>query len=144
MEKYRVAIIDGQGGGIGKALVSRIRQEDLPIELIALGTNSAATAQMMKAGANHGATGENAICFQAGRVHFILGVVAILSANSLFGELSPTMANAIGTSDALKILLPLNRCDILVTCSDQVQLSDHIEHAIYLLKKEISNKQTQN
>ena len=137
MKQYQVGIIDGQGGGLGKALVMRLKQEKLPIRIVALGTNSAATAQMLKGGADIGATGENAICTQAGKMDFILGAVAILAANSLMGELSPAMACAVGSSEAVKILLPLNRCSILVTCTQEVMLKDHLDHAGELLKMKI-------
>lgn len=111
----RIAVIDGQGGGIGKHITQEIRKnfED-KIEVIALGTNSTATLQMLKAGANEGATGENAIVQNASKVDVITGSIAILAANSLLGELTPKMAEAIGESNAKKFLLPLNRVGITV------------------------------
>jgi hypothetical protein len=103
-------VIDGQGGGIGKAIIKRLRDvygED--IEILALGTNSLATSQMMKAGANRGATGENAIVNMSLSVDILVGPLAIIMANSMMGEVTPRMAEAISSSNALKILIPLTR-----------------------------------
>lgn len=106
----RIAVIDGQGGGIGKHIVEKLRRE-LPedFEILALGTNSLATSVMMRAGANEGATGENAIIYNASRIDCILGPVSILIPNALLGELTAPMAAAIAASPAKKILLPLAR-----------------------------------
>ena len=120
--KLRLAVVDGKGGGIGKALIERIKKEDLNIEIIALGTNSAATANMLKGGADEGATGENAIIYNSSRVDIIMGVVAIIMANSMMGELSPKMALAIGESDALKILIPTSRCNIKIAMPEEYNL----------------------
>lgn len=111
----RIAVIDGQGGGIGKAIVEKLRK-GLPedTEIIALGTNSLATSSMLKAGANEGATGENAIVLNAAKVDVLIGTIAIIAANSMLGELTPSMAQAIAASPAKKVLLPLNRCNIEV------------------------------
>jgi len=109
----RVAVIDGQGGGIGKHIVEKLRRE-MPedLEILALGTNSLATSIMMRAGANEGATGENAIIYNAARIDFILGPVSILIPNAMLGELTAGMAAAIAASPARKILLPLIRGNI--------------------------------
>ncbi|HAU30789.1 MAG: hypothetical protein XD78_1980 [Desulfotomaculum sp. 46_296] len=106
----RIAVIDGQGGGIGRHIMDKLRRE-LPenVELLALGTNSAATSVMLKAGANEGATGENAIIYSAQRVNLIVGPVSILIPHAMLGELTPGMAEAIALSPARKILLPLSR-----------------------------------
>ena len=92
-------MIDGQGGGIGRQYISALTSvlpKDLPVTIRALGTNSLATSNMLKGGANDGATGENAIVLNAGRSDIIVGVVAIVVANAILGELTPTMAQAIG------------------------------------------------
>lgn len=106
----RVAVIDGQGGGIGSLVVKRMREEFKDtIEILALGTNATATAAMMKARADKGATGENAIIWNSGRVDIIIGPLSIVLANAMLGELTPKMAEAIASSNAKKILLPLNQ-----------------------------------
>jgi len=110
MRRLRIGVVDGQGGGIGAALIKRLKEvygEDH--EIIALGTNAVATAQMMKARANRGASGENAICRTVAGLDVILGALSIVLANSMMGELTPKMAEAIASSPAPKILLPLTQ-----------------------------------
>jgi hypothetical protein len=121
----RIAVVDGQGGGIGRLIVEKMRQELGPgVHIFALGTNAVASSAMLKAGANEGASGENAVVFNAGRVDCIVGSVAIIAANSLGGELSPRMAEAIASSDAIKVLIPLNRSrlDIVGTIGESLPL----------------------
>lgn len=131
----RVAVIDGQGGGIGKAIVERFRKafED-NIEIIALGTNSLATSLMLKSGANEGATGENAIVYSASKVDIILGPMGIICANSLLGEVTPLMAKAVAESPAKKILIPLNRCNVIVAGIENKPLPHYIDDAIEIIK----------
>lgn len=107
-----ILVIDGQGGGIGKQLVEEIRKA-LPEALItAAGTNSIATSAMIKAGADNGATGENAVIVGCRNADIIAGPMGIVIADSLLGEITPAMAAAVGQSPALRILLPVNRCKI--------------------------------
>ncbi|OAT81317.1 DUF3842 family protein [Desulfotomaculum copahuensis] len=112
----RIAVIDGQGGGIGKVMVEKLRlslaRED--VEIIALGTNALASALMLKAGANEAASGENAIIYNAGRVDIIIGTIAVLIAHSMLGEFTPAMAAAVAASPAKKVLLHLNRANVEV------------------------------
>jgi len=117
----KIAIIDGQGGGIGSAIIRKIKETyGESVELVALGTNAIATASMMKAKANKGATGENAIVQNVDRVDIIIGPLSIVMANSLMGELTPRIAEAIATSRAHKILFPLFQEDLsLVGVSGQ-------------------------
>lgn len=110
--------MDGQGGGIGRAVIQKLREAlSDEIEIIALGTNTTATLLMIKAGANDGASGENPILYNAGRVDFIIGVIGIIAANSMLGEITPNMARAISESPAKKILIPLNNNGIEVAGS---------------------------
>lgn len=137
----RIAVIDGQGGGIGKILVEKLRKilpEDIVI--IALGTNALATSQMMKAGAQEGASGENAIVFNAAKVDIIVGMIGIISANSMLGELTPSMARAIAESPAKKILIPLNKCNIEVMGVTNEPLPNHIENAVKRVKFYVNEK----
>ena len=111
----RIAVIDGQGASVGSAVIKKIRHnygED--VEMWALGTNAIATTQMMKAGANRGATGESAVCHCVQQVDVIIGSIAILISNSLMGELTPAMAHAIGNSRAPKLLLPITQEPVAV------------------------------
>lgn len=129
-----IAVVDGQGGGIGKALVAGIKEALPDVRVIALGTNAMATGQMLRAGADDGATGENAIVHNMKHVDIVAGVIGILNANSMMGELTPDMATAIGGSDAYKVLLPINRCHIHVVSVEDAPLSVHIENAVKAIK----------
>jgi NAD(P)-dependent dehydrogenase (short-subunit alcohol dehydrogenase family) len=134
----RIAVIDGQGGGIGKSIVEKLRKElGDGVDILALGTNALATSFMLKAGADEGATGENAILVNAGKVDVIMGVIGILVANSMLGELSPPMARAIAESPAKKVLIPLNRCNIeIVGVSKNDSLPQLIDEAVRLVRNE--------
>ncbi len=132
----RVAVIDGQGGGIGKHIVEKVRRNFSDrVEIVALGTNALATAQMLKAGANEGATGENAVCLNADKVDVIIGSVAVLVANSMLGELTPKMARAVGESPAKKILLPINRAQVEIVGVVDEPLPHQIDAVIKKLSK---------
>lgn len=123
-----IAVIDGQGGGMGKQIIEKLRATlGSGIEILALGTNSIATSSMLKAGADHGATGENPVIFNAPRVDLIVGPIAIILANGLMGEISPRMAEAISSSSAKKILIPSNKCNVEVVSSSYDSLSIQVE-----------------
>jgi NAD(P)-dependent dehydrogenase (short-subunit alcohol dehydrogenase family) len=114
-DNMRIAIIDGQGGGIGKAIVERLREElGSGVDILALGTNPLATSLMLKSGASEGASGENAIVVNAPKVDIIIGSIGIIAANAMLGEVTSAMAAAVASSEAQKILIPLNRCGIQV------------------------------
>ncbi|HNU79732.1 MAG TPA: DUF3842 family protein [Bacillota bacterium] len=131
----RIAVIDGQGGGIGKAIVERFRQKlEDSVEIVALGTNSLATSLMLKAGADEGATGENAIIHNACRVDIILGPIGIISANSLLGELTPLMAKAIAESPAKKVLIPMSKCNVTVAGIETKPIPNYIDDAVEIVK----------
>ena len=128
-----IAVVDGQGGGIGRAIVDKVKRAFPDIEVIALGTNSTATGQMLKAGADEGATGENAIIHNMDHVDVVMGVIGILNANAMMGELSPAMAAAIGGSHTYKILLPINRCHIHVVSVENLSVGEHVDNAVKAL-----------
>ncbi len=132
----RIAVIDGQGGGMGKSIIDKIRFTfHNEVSIIALGTNSASTTAMMKAGADEGATGENAIVYNTSKCDVVIGAVGIIAANSFNGELSPVMSLAVAESDAVKILIPINKCNLLIAGTKETMLSDYIDDAIKILVK---------
>jgi hypothetical protein len=111
----RICVIDGQGGGIGATLIKYLKEAyGETVELIGLGTNAIASAQMLKAGANRGASGENAIVQTVRTADLIVGPIAITWANAMLGEVTPKMAEAITSSPAPKILLPLTQESVVL------------------------------
>lgn len=138
----RIAVIDGQGGGIGKNLTEKIRNElGNSLEILALGTNALATSMMLKAGANDGASGENAIVTNVADVDIIVGTISIIIANSMLGELTPNMAKAIGESKALKLLLPINRSNVEIIGIKGEPLPHQMEQLIVKLKQITGNQE---
>lgn len=109
-----ILIVDAQGGGLGKAIAERLIQEKLAAQIIGVGTNSAATISLRKGGVTATATGENAVIYNAQNADIIVGGIGIICANAMMGEISGAMANAISQSKAIKVLIPLNRCNIRV------------------------------
>jgi Ni,Fe-hydrogenase maturation factor len=132
----RIAVVDGQGGGIGRHIVEKIRREfPEDVEILALGTNALATSVMLKAGANEGATGENAVIINAGRVDLILGPVSIVFPNAMLGEMTPAMATAISASQAGKILIPLTRSGVDIVGVKSEPLPHMIEEMVARLRE---------
>ena len=127
----RICIIDGKGGGIGSAIIKRLTAAfGSDIDIIALGTNAIATAQMLKARANRGASGENAIVCTVRNVDVIIGPVSIIMANSMMGELTPAMAQAVASSPAKKLLLPLSQEKIEIVGLEEAPLPHLIDALI--------------
>jgi hypothetical protein len=124
----RIAVVDGQGASIGSTVIRRIRQAfGERVELWALGTNAIATSQMLKAGANRGAAGEGAVCHSVSQVDVVVGTISIVISDSLMGELTPAMAQAISRSKAIKLLLPLTQEAVHVVGTVSEPLPHHIE-----------------
>lgn len=129
----RILIIDGQGGGMG-AQLAKLLLPKLPAdcELLAVGTNVLATSAMLKAGAVRGATGENAVVYNAARADVILGPIGILMANGIMGEVSPNMSVAISGSEAAKVLIPASGCGIFVAGTQDCRLDEYLQNAVAL------------
>ncbi len=137
----KIAVIDGMGGGIGSQAVERLKSlNNNDIEIIALGTNSQATANMLKSGAHEGATGENAISWMCQKVDIIIGPMAIIAANSMMGEISPKMSEAIAGSPAKKLLLPVSKCNIEVIGLESLQFKTIFNELTKTIKRIIEEK----
>ena len=130
-----VLVIDGMGGGIGKSMIERLKAEAPELTVGAVGTNSIATSVMLRAGADFGATGENAVIYNAARADYIVGVLGIVVANSMHGEISPRMAEAISASPAHKILIPTDKCNVTVTGVGAISVQTCIHEVIDKLQK---------
>lgn len=131
----RVLVIDGQGGGLGKQLVTAVKGYDRGIEVIAVGTNSAATNMMLKAGADQAATGENSVVTVCRSADVIMGPVGIVIADAMLGEITPRMALAVGQSAAKRILIPVNLCDNIVVGIENMSMGRSVECAVDALKE---------
>lgn len=129
-ETMKITVIDGQGGRIGKSIIEQMKKKHPDLELYAIGTNSIATSAMLKAGADYGATGDNAVIVNATDSDLIVGPIGIVFANALLGEITPAIASAIGASKAFKILIPVNRCNHFVAGCKDASMGDYIRIAI--------------
>ena len=126
----KITIIDGQGGRMGKAIIEQMKKEFPNQELLAIGTNSIATAAMLKAGADFGATGENPVIVAARDSDIIIGPIGIVITDSLFGEVTPAMAAAVGRSQACQILMPVNRCNHHVAGCEKLSMNEIIAQVL--------------
>jgi len=135
-----ILIIDGQGGSLGKQLITQLHKALPQQSITAIGTNSLATSAMLKAGADVGATGENPVIVGSAKADLILGPIGILIADSLLGEITPAMAAAVGKSPAQKILIPMNKCNCIIAGTASLPMSKYIESAVSTAVKLIENK----
>ena len=126
----KVLIIDGQGGMLGKQIVENVKKRLPQAEVTAVGANIAATGNMLKAGADNAATGENAVAVCARTADIIAGPVGIAIADSLLGEITPRMAEAVGQSTASKVLIPVNRCSSIIVGTGGKKTSELIAEAV--------------
>ena len=129
MKQKKLLVIDGQGGRMGAALVSQCKAVGLPVQIIAVGANSAATTAMLKAGADAGATGENPVVVNARD--------ADVTANALWGEITPAMAAAVSESRAQKVLIPVNRCSVTVVGVAEQPLGEYVKLAVQAAKEQL-------
>lgn len=137
--KKSIAVIDGQGGGIGSVIIKRLREAlSDEVEVIGLGTNAMATGTMLKAGANRGASGENAIVQTVKTVDIVVGTIGIVLANSMMGELTPRMAEAIASSPAMKCLLPLKIPEFEIIGSSKEPLPHLVDQLIKRIQEIIT------
>ncbi len=131
-----IAVVDGMGGGIGAQIVTQLRQElPLDVEIIALGTNAVATQKMMQARASRGASGENAIRVSIGEADFILAPIGVVVPNSMMGESTPAIAEAVAGARGRKLLLPINQPHFEVVGIEWKPLTKQISTAIEIIRQ---------
>ena len=137
----KIVVLDGQGGGIGRALVSAIAQK-LPegAELLCVGTNAMATAAMLKAGAQRGATGENSVRWAAEHADVLVAPIALVLKDSMMGEVTGDMAACVGESRAKKILVPTQRCNAYVAGVSDMSMQQLVEDAAQQAVKAITGR----
>lgn len=135
----KIIVIDGQGGRMGSLVIEKIKEAGIKESVIAIGTNSMATSSMLKAGADRAATGENPVIVNSRSADFIIGPVGIIAADSLLGEITPAMANAVSSCCAYKILLPSSRCNHYIAGLKDIPLSEQVADAVEKLKEKLSD-----
>ena len=131
-----IAVIDGMGGGIGARIVTQLREElPLDVDILALGTNAVATQKMMQARASRGASGENAIRMSIGEADFILTPIGVVAPNSMMGEITPGIAEAVAGASGRKLLLPINQPHFEIVGIDWKALTKQISAAIEVIRQ---------
>lgn len=130
-----ILVVDGQGGGLGRLLVRELKGAFPQAEIAAVGTNSTAANAMMKAGADFAATGENAVVVNCRHADIIVGAVGIVIADSMWGEITPRMAQAVGQSDARRVLIPINLCSNLVVGVSEMSMSKLVQAAVDTVRR---------
>ena len=135
-----ILVIDGQGGQLGCQIIKAIAAKYPKAEVMAVGTNAVATAAMIKNGAKKAATGENPVIVACRKADVIIGPIGIVIADSLFGEITPKMATAVGQSPASRILIPVNKCENLVAGVPELTVSELIEDTLLKLQTIIDKK----
>ncbi len=134
-----VLVIDGQGGNIGRQLVKMISEQIPDAQLRAVGTNSIATANMIKGGTSNAATGENSVVVCSRWADVIVGPIGIVIADAMMGEVTETMAAAVGRSNAVKVLIPMNRCNTVIAGVDACSTNALLDDALRRIKEAASN-----
>ena len=133
----KIVVIDGQGGRLGRLLVEGVKERLPQAQVYALGTNSIATATMLKAGADFGATGENPVVRGTADADAVLGPVGIVVAHSILGEVTPAMAEAVGGCRAKKFLIPMNSCGVVVAGVREQPLPSYVAQALDQMMQEL-------
>lgn len=137
-----IAVVDGMGGGIGAQIVTQLREElSLEVEILALGTNAVATAKMMKARASRGGSGENAIRISIRQADFVLAPIGAIIPNSMMGEVTPTIAEAVAGAPARKLLLPINQPHFEIIGIEWKALTEQISAAIDVIRREVEDRE---
>jgi len=138
----RITVIDGQGGRVGSQVIEAMRKAGIgkPQQIIAVGTNSIATASMLKAGADQGATGENPVVVAARSADIIIGPIGILMADALLGEITEAMSAAVGRSSAMKLLMPVSRCSAVVIGTQDLQIPQIVNETVTQVLKLLSTE----
>lgn len=131
-----VVVVDGQGGGIGKNIIQAIKEQLTDITVIGVGTNSIATTNLKKGGADIIATGENAVIYNVTHANIVIGPIGIAFANSMYGEITPRIAQAVSESEAMKYLIPISKCTAHVIGVETKSIPQYIDDLIMVLKKE--------
>ena len=135
-----ILVIDGQGGNLGSNIIKNIKERYPEADVTAVGTNAIATAAMVKAGAKKAATGENPVIVGTKRADIIIGPVGIVIADSMLGEITPRMAQSIGSADATRILIPMNKCENIIAGVPDISVSQLIDAALNKIGEIIAKK----
>ena len=130
-----IVVIDGQGGGIGKNIIQVLKEKHPEYTIIGVGTNSMATTQLKKGGADIIATGENAVVYNVKYASIVVGPIGVAFANSMYGEITPAMANAIGESEARKYFIPVSKCSAQVVGVASKSISEYIDDLVVMIEK---------
>ncbi|MBP7175947.1 MAG: DUF3842 family protein [Thermoclostridium sp.] len=126
----KIAVVDAQGGGLGKVIVEKLKERFPDAAIIGLGTNVMATSAMRKAGAEQSATGENAVIYNVGKVDIVIGGIGIIAANGMMGEITAGMAEAVSSANALKVLIPMGKCSIYVPGCEAYSINELLDKAM--------------
>lgn len=132
-----VLVIDGQGGQLGGQIIKLLKENFDELDITAVGTNATATATMLKAGAKQAATGENSVIVACRKANVVIGPIGIVVADSMLGEVTPKMAVAVGQADAVRILLPVNRCDNIIAGIPELSVTDVLQDMLAKVKNVI-------
>ena len=134
----RILVIDGQGGQLGSQIIKALLAKFADLQITAVGTNAVATAAMLKSGAHKAATGENPVVVACRKTDIVIGPIGIVIADSLLGEVTPTMALAVSQADAVRILIPMNKCENMVAGISNLSTGVLIQDAVSKVEQIIS------